>query len=140
MPSSSRASAAVTLLKLEPSRWLAGWWAGLHALLAGAALLGRISPSATALLLGAIALHGVGRFPRTPGLLVFSAAGLWSLPERGQHALRLGAETACCAWWARLVLVGPGTRVRVLVLRDQLDTESWRLLRLVIRECRDAVD
>jgi hypothetical protein len=127
------------------------WWTSLHVLL-GAAVLqlaAGIAPAASAPAargagavagLLALALHARCRFPRTPGLLLRSAAGLWSVPERGLHALELGRGTSCSGWWTVLVLGAPLVRARVLVLRDQVGAESWRLLSLTVRECRNAVE
>jgi hypothetical protein len=50
------------------------------------------------------------------------------LPERGPGPLRLARGTSCTAHWARIVLVGKTQTSDILLLRDQLDEVSWRIL------------
>ena len=140
MPPSSNVSGKVWVLALDRSRALAAWWAGLHLLLVAAVLLAPAPGLVVGAALVAIALHAWRRYPETPGLLIVSDTGSWSVPERGLHGLGLGRGTSYSPWWAWLVLVGPAQATRALVLRDQLDADSWRRLTLSIRECRNAVD
>jgi hypothetical protein len=149
LPPSSNASERVFILKLERSRALVLWWAGLHLLLgvtvlqlaAGVAPAASVPAARAVAAVGGLltlALHAHYGFPHAPLSLILSPTGLWSVPERGLHALELAPGTSCSAWWVLLILGPP--RTRVLVLRDQLGAESWRRLTLAIRECRNAVE
>ena len=102
-------------------------------MLASAALVFDLAPVLTALALAAIAAHGIGRYPRTPRLLMLHRDGTWAVPERGWHGLRLAPGTTWTTWYVELVFPGPA-EMRILVLKDQLDAEDWRALQLVVRE------
>lgn len=132
MTRSSPASAP-RLLELDRSLYVNIWWALLHAVFASAALVFDLAPVLTALALAAIAAHGIGRYPRTPRLLMLHRDGTWAVPERGWHGLRLAPGTTWTTWYVELVFPGPA-EMRILVLKDQLDAEDWRALQLVVRE------
>jgi hypothetical protein len=101
--------------------------------LASAAVLFDLAPVLTALVLAAIAAHGIGRYPRTPRLLVLHRDGTWAVPERGWHGLSLAPGTTWTTWYVELVFLGSANE-RILVLEDQLDAEDWRALQLIVRE------
>jgi hypothetical protein len=105
----------------------------LHAVLAAAVLLLDVPLVLTAVALAALATHALGRRPQTPKLLVMHADGTWDVPERGWHRLALAPGTTWTTWYVELVFAGP-RGARVLVLKDQLDTEDWRALQLAVRE------
>jgi hypothetical protein len=121
---------------LDPigSRQLLTWLVGLHALAATAVLVFEIGGLAKLGLLVALAAHGYWRRPPTPVRVIRNRNGFWSLPDRGQLALRLAAATRYGDWWVDLHLTGPDGGVRVLLLRDQVDASAWRALQATLRE------
>jgi hypothetical protein len=132
VPRSSRASAP-RLLEPDPSLYVNIWWALLHAVLGFSALLLDLPAGLTALALATVAAHALWRYPRTPRLLILHRDGTWAVPERGWHGLDLGPGTTWTTWYVELVFMAPAG-ARVLVLKDQLDTEDWRALQLAVRE------
>ena len=79
-------------------------------------------------ILGALAIvgHGFVRFPAAPPpILIRSGDHRWMLPARGLGPLRLAPGTRYSGWWVRLVLVGEGKRLSVLLLRDQVAPQRW---------------
>jgi hypothetical protein len=121
------------LLEPERSLTLILWWAALHVLLALAlaALPGPVWVSG--FLAAALLAHASFRFPRRPPVLALARDGTWSLPESGVSGLVLGAGSEIASAWVRLILVGPGTRRSVLLLKDQLSPQSWRALQAGLR-------
>jgi hypothetical protein len=105
----------------------------LHVVLASSALLFDLPLVFTAFVLALIAAHAIGRYPRTPRLLVLHSDGTWTVPERGWHGLSLAPRTTWTTWYVELVFIGP-SGARILVLKDQLGAEDWRALQLAVRE------
>jgi hypothetical protein len=132
VPRSSPASAP-RVLEPDPSLYVNIWWALLHVVLASSALLLDLTPVLTAFALATIAAHAVGRYPRTPRLLILHRDGTWAVPEHGWHRLALGPGTTWTTWYVELVFMDPAG-ARILVLRDQLGAEDWRALQLAVRE------
>ena len=126
---SSDASGTVCILRPSRSRLLALWWLALHLLLLAAIVGLGVPPWVKVALAAALGAHAVVRRPQsaTP-VLVCRADGHWVLPERGPGPLRLARGTSCTAHWARIVLVGKTQTSDILLLRDQLDEVSWRIL------------
>jgi hypothetical protein len=110
------------------------WWSALHALLLGAIIgLGIPYPVKIALatVLGA---HALVRWPQSAVQRVTrDSAGLWGLPDRGLVGLSLGRGTGYTPLWVRLVLTGGGETIDILLLKDQLDQISWRVLQTRLR-------
>lgn len=72
-----------------------------------------------------------------PGAIHRLSTGRWSVPARGLVGARLGARTRYTDHWVRLELVEPGrSPTAMLLLRDQLDPESWRVLQGALRRAR----
>ncbi|HEX5420437.1 MAG TPA: protein YgfX [Gammaproteobacteria bacterium] len=118
----------------KPSRSLEIWWAGVHLL--GAS--GLIASALPAVLIGAglaaLLAHAWLRRPSpAPALIQRGVDGRWALPANGVGGLALGAGTAVGPFWVELRLEGPEGRLAVLLLRDQLDGESWRALQAQLR-------
>ena len=88
--------------------------------------------------LAAIVAHGIARYPRGPTLLVLHADGTWAVPERGWHGLKLAPGTAWTTWYVELALTGQ-PKARIVLFRDQLCAEDWRVLQLAVREHVDSV-
>jgi hypothetical protein len=109
------------------------WWVLLHAVLAASALLLELAPVLVLLGLAAIVAHGIARYPRGPKLLVLQSDGTWAVPERGWHGLKLAPGTAWTTWYVELALSGQ-PKARIVLLRDQLCAEDWRVLQLAVRE------
>jgi hypothetical protein len=126
-------ASAPRLLEPDPSLYVNIWWALLHVVLVSSALLLDFTPVLTALALAVIAAHAVGRYPRTPRLLILHCDGTWAVPERGWHRLSLAAGTTWTTWYVELVFIDPAD-ARILVLKDQLGAEDWRALQLAVRE------
>lgn len=59
--------------------------------------------------------------------------GTWSLPALGLDRLDLRPGTAVGPFWVRLHLGTADRVVSVLLLRDQLDAETWRRLQAELR-------
>lgn len=111
------------------------WWAALHLLLAGALIMSAQRAPALWLLLPALCLHAWWWWPQpVTAALDCSHAGDWSLPAEGLHGLVLGPGTRYSAWWVELHFETPGGRRKLLLLRDQLDAGSWRVLQARLRE------
>lgn len=106
----------------------------MHAALAASVIALDWPPEIAGVLLAAVVLHGIARWPRAAERLVRSQDGTWALPARGCFGLRLAQGTAWGNAWVELVLAGPGRRVRVVLLRDQLAAEDWRRLQVAVRE------
>jgi hypothetical protein len=133
VPRSSPASARTQLFEPEASLYVAASWTLIHSLLAAATLLIEVDPAPTMVLLAAVAIHGIVRYPRSPRLLVLHRDATWAVPERGLHARTLSPRTAWTTWYVELVLTGPG-HTRIVLLVDQLDAEDWRRLQVEVRE------
>jgi hypothetical protein len=87
-----------------------------------------------------IAAHAWRRCPLAPPpALLLEGSGLWSVPERGLAGLGVGFRTRYTAFWVRLSLVGPGRGLDILLLADQLDSESWRALQARLRRGNTAI-
>jgi hypothetical protein len=124
---------APRLLEPDPSLYVNIWWTLLHVVLVFSALLLDLTPVLAACALVMIVAHAIGRYPRTPRLLILHCDGTWAVPERGWHRLGLAPGTAWTTWYVELVFVAP-PEARVLVLKDQLGAEDWRALQLAVRE------
>lgn len=79
---------------------------------------------------GAIAAlaHSIALRPRCTPRLVLSA-GRVAVPELELDGLALGRRTRHCALWIRFDLRGPGRKLDILLLADQVDPILWRVLR-----------
>ncbi|HEU4617689.1 MAG TPA: hypothetical protein VFV10_06580 [Gammaproteobacteria bacterium] len=115
----------------RPSRWLVHWWRGVHAL-AAAGVLASALPRAYALLaLAGLLVHALLGRPPASRCLELRADGSWAVP--GASGLSLVEGTAVGPFWIRLKLARPGLRVARLLLRDQVDAETWRVLQAELR-------
>lgn len=122
------------ILAPKPSRLLKIWWLGVH-LLGALGLVGCALPAPLALCgVAALLAHGWLRMPApAPALVQRGADGQWALPANGSQGLVLAAGTAVGPFWVELRLEGREGRRAVLLLRDQLDRESWRALQAQLR-------
>lgn len=135
MQSSSHASAAVCIFKIESSRWLEAWWLALHVVLALTIAALDIGWTQAGLGWLGLALHAVLGRPRSKIGLLLECDGVWSAPVEQRYDMRLGSATAYSYDWVRLCLEprGTGRALWVLLLRDQLDAEGWRRLQQRLR-------
>lgn len=69
-------------------------------------------------------------------MLLRHADGSWTLPERGLTGLALRDGTSLGPFWIALRLGAGTARASVLLLRDQLDHETWRGLQAELRRLR----
>lgn len=108
--------------------------------LAALASLARYSQVAAALAVAAVCAHAWLRRPSgAPPELCRFASGRWAAPAAGVALAELGPGTRYARAWVRLELCAPGRRpAAVLLLRDQLDPESWRILQTELRRGRIA--
>ncbi len=132
-PGSSPESGAALVLRPEPSRWLALWWCAVHALAAAAVLASAVPALPAAAALAALFAHAWLRRPGPPVRLERSREGGWALPAEGLRGFVLAPGSAVGPFWVHLRLEGPGGRRAVLLLRDQLDPETWRGLQAELR-------
>lgn len=113
---------------------LALWWAALHLLLFAAVLGLGVSGWVKLALAAVLGAHCVMRRPRAETRVVLCGTdGCWSLPEIGVSDLRLGPATIYTHHWVRLVLVGGAETFDMLLLQDQFDHVSWRILQARLR-------
>jgi hypothetical protein len=130
-PPSSSASAQATVLRPEPSRLLAAWWAAVHALaLASLPLIDWPKGCAIAAAAAVIG-HAAVRRPRPPPrLLIYRGDGQVDWPEAGLAGLEIADGTRFTGRWVCLELRAPGAARprRVLLIVDQLDFATWRTL------------
>lgn len=135
MPGSSSSYVTAFTINPESSRWLAAWWLGLHALLASSALAVGPGVGTRCVLLGLLLWHGAVRWPARAPPLRYRGDGRFSVPGHGPHTFVLTRAACYTAHWALLVLRSDrGVSCRILLLRDQVDPEAWRLLALVLRD------
>jgi hypothetical protein len=120
---------------LEPcaSRILGLWLLATHGL-AGAAVLALTVPwPLKALLLAGVAAHACARRPARPERMIRDSSGGWALPERGLAGLFAAPGSRFGRWWVYLVFSDGSERLRILLLRDQFDSEAWRRLQAALR-------
>jgi hypothetical protein len=120
----------------RPSPGLALWWWGVHALAAAGLIASALPRSVAALALGALLVHARLRRPRPPEPIELRAGGRWAVSGARLGGLTLAEGTAVGPFWVRLELAGAGTRVARLLLRDQLDADTWRALQAELRRGR----
>jgi hypothetical protein len=120
-------------LSPSPSRWLATWWWGVHALAAAGVATSGLPSAAAGAILASLALHAWWRRPASPRPLELSRDGLWAVPGTALERLTLAEGTGVGPFWVHLKLAGPGARISCLLLRDQLETEAWRALQAELR-------
>jgi hypothetical protein len=125
-------SAPSFILECHGSRFLAGWWLALHALVLASVLAWPLPTAAKLVLIGALIAHAALRRPRVPPCMLRHADGSWSVPCRGWVNLTLKRGTRMGAGWAYLVLAGGGKRLATLVMRDQLTPAAWNTLRAAL--------
>lgn len=106
---------------------------GSHCLAAVALLHAPLGEAARTLLLWALVGHACWRWPRPLGRIVRGRGGHWALPDAGHSGLRIAPASRYGDWWADLRLIGGRVRVRVLLCRDQLSSEDWRMLQVTLR-------
>jgi hypothetical protein len=130
-PDSSSASATALVRSTERSRSLALWWLLLHLTL-GAAVAAVDAGLLAKLVLGAaVAAHAVARRPRgRPLLLALEADGRWSLPELGLFGLEARAGSAHTTSWIRVVLAAGGRAFDILLLEDEFERTTWRVVQM----------
>ena len=79
-------------------------------------------------------LHSLTRYPSSAAeALARGPDGLWSVPALGLDGLSIGQRTRYTTLWVRLELVGAARPLDMLLLADQLDPESWRVLQATLR-------
>lgn len=118
----------------ECSNALRIWWCLLHALPAAAVLLSALPPLPAIAITAALLINGAWRFPRQrPPVLLRRRDGNWSLPRQGRMRLTLASGSMVAWQWVRLVLTDGRCRHVVLLLRDQVDAETWRALQARLR-------
>jgi hypothetical protein len=117
--------------EIRPSRRLLIWWLALHGMLALSAFM--VSPVAGIIAAPLIALHGRLRRPREPSVIQITSEGRFGLPEEFRFDLDIAPGSREGPGWLLLEFPDrPGRRL--LLLRDQLDADAWRELRLRIFE------
>jgi hypothetical protein len=79
-----------------------------------------------------LAWHCIRRKPVSAGLLLICGRR-FSLPAAGRYDLAAGRDSLAGRFWVELVFDGDPP-ARLLVLRDQLDAQGWRRLRLAVAE------
>jgi Membrane-bound toxin component of toxin-antitoxin system len=132
---SSSVSARPLVLRPSVSRLLLAWWVCLHVLLTAAIVAAELTMPLTVLFLGGVSVHAWVRRPRPAPGLVLHTDGTLSLAPDPAVRLRMMAGSALTTWWIALVLRSDaGVRHTVVLLRDQLETNDWRLLGLRLRE------
>jgi hypothetical protein len=131
LPVSCIRSAAERRFEIRPSRWLLIWWLALHVSLALSAFM--VSGPVGIVALPLIALHGRLRRPAEPSVIQVTPGGRFGLPEEFRFDLAIAPGTREGPGWLLLEFSDrPGRRL--LLLRDQLDADAWRELRLRILE------
>ena len=85
-----------------------------------------------ATVLGILALR---RGPAPPSVILVTADGRFALPDENRSHLLLTPASRSGPGWLQLSFSDrPGPRL--LLLRDQVDPEAWRVLRIAILERR----
>jgi len=80
-----------------------------------------------------VLVHAALRRPPPITVIRRHADGAWSLPALGFERLDLRPGTSVGPFWIKLRLGTADTAVSVLLLRDQLDAETWRRLQAELR-------
>ena len=138
MPDSSTACAGAFVLEPEPSRLLAAWWLAVHAIaVTGILASGLILPLKLPAVAGVL-VHGVVRRASRPTKVARGADGTWSMPQRGHSRLSLCDGTSVGPFWILLRFRSAHGRrpLSVLLLRDQLNAESWRAVQAELRRTK----
>jgi hypothetical protein len=117
---------------------LALWWGAVHALAAAGVLASALPHSVAAVVLAVLLAHSRWGRPGPAGPLDLFASGRWAVPGTSRTGLTLAEGTAVGPFWIKLVLVGPvhaprSPRLACLLLRDQLDADTWRALQAELR-------
>jgi hypothetical protein len=125
------------ILRPKRSRWLMLWWLALHLVVSLGVIALGLGALATCFAAAALGAHGVLRAPRRTAVLLRRRDGTWALPDAGLDRLRLGRGTRYGSLWMELVLVADSPnrkrKTAILLLRDQVDAESWRRLQAQLR-------
>ncbi|HEX9876490.1 MAG TPA: protein YgfX [Gammaproteobacteria bacterium] len=135
-PSSKRCSGVsgpACILEPRASRILGLWLLATHGVAVAAVLALAVPWLLKPLLLAGIAAHACARRPGRPERLVRDSSGGWALPERGLADLFAAPGSRFGRWWAYLVLSDGSEKLRILLLRDQFDSETWRRLQAALR-------
>jgi hypothetical protein len=129
----SGVSGPACILEPRASRILGLWLSATHGL-AGTAVLALAVPwPPKVLLLAGIAAHACARRPAPPERMIRDSSGDWALPERGLADLFAAPGSRFGRWWVYLVLSNGSEKLRILLLRDQFDAETWRRLQAALR-------
>lgn len=108
---------------------LVGAWAAVHLLAAAALLAADVAAWPAAAAIGALAAHAFARRPAAcSGTVVCRTDGRFDLPGIGRTGLALGMCSVVTRGWVKLALEDGGATLPILLVRDQLDDASWRLL------------
>jgi len=134
--SSSTESGRLVQLRPRRSRLLLAWWLGVHGLAALCLALAALGLAWKCLSFLALASHGLWRFPAPVPSLARSDAGSWSVAGLGRAGLRLTPESRDGGWWIRLALEDARGSLRWVILKDQLDPDTWHALQAVVRRGR----
>jgi hypothetical protein len=94
------------------------------------------SPGVKAACIAVVVAHAFARKPPRPTTVLRYDDGSWALPERGLERLALGDGTSVGPFWISLRLGAGTASASVLLLRDQLDRETWRALRAELGRVR----
>lgn len=117
--------------------WLA--WAGLHLLLLGAATAAALPWTAWTGVVLAVLVHAFGRRPElAPPLLALTPDGSWYSAGHGLSPFALGPGSVLAPYWLRLDLRSASARLNIVLVRDQIDEETWRRLSAVLRRATSA--
>ena len=120
-------------LRPRSSRLLLVWWSVLHGVAASGGLLLQIPRIFQVLVITSVVLHALWRLPGRPPPWIAYSNGFWSLPGHRGTPLACIQGTRAGSWWVALVLGAPGRRIRLLLLRDQLEAREWRQLKAALR-------
>jgi len=129
----SAGSERIYIPRLRASRILLLWWWALHGVGVAGIISLPISWLNRCVLLVLVAGHGLKLAPELSPVLVRYPNGLWSAPEIGRGALRLGVGSGYAGWWLRLILHDADGTLKVLLLRDQFQAPEWRALQAAFR-------
>lgn len=126
-------------LRRKPSRLLAGYLLSLHVLAVLALLQPLNIATATHLLLYGVLLGSAGfhvayfrrQRDQASAYWVWQAGGAWLRTDKEQPFSLVRGRVVQTPWFVTLTLVAPAQpRQRLLIVRDQVDADTYRRLRV----------